>query len=77
MPREKFAEFITSLQNRTNKLDPYQDYILMWLKEYPDVTSAQIHDWLQDGNTVRNYVNDLRDKYHIAKVTVGRMYGTV
>src|SRR5690554_3897908 len=85
MTPDEFAEFIASLQNRTKKLDPYQNYILTWLKEYPDLTSAQIHDWLQEKlkvksvaeNTVRNYVNDLRDKYHIPKVTMERMYGTV
>lgn len=85
MSPDQFAEFIVSLQNRSKKLDPYHDHILMWLKEHPDVTSAQIYDWLQEKldveavseNTVRNYVNDLRDKYHITKVTVGRMYGTV
>lgn len=46
---------------------------------------AQVHDWLQEKldvttvaeNTVRNYVNDLRDRYHTPKVIVGRMYGTV
>lgn len=85
MTPDQFAEFIASLQNRTKKLDPYQEHILIWLKEYPDVTSAQIYDWLQEKldvtsvaeNTVRNYVNDLRDKYHIPKVTIGRVYGTV
>lgn len=33
---------------KTKKLDPYQEHILMWLKEYPDVTSAQRYDWLQE-----------------------------
>ncbi len=85
MTPEEFTEFIASLQNRAKKLDPYQDDILIWLKEHPDMTSSQIHDWLQDRfgvksvaeNTVRNYVNDLREKYHIPKETVGRIYGTV
>ncbi len=85
MTPEDFNKFIHSLQNRTKKLDPYQDHILSWLKEHPDMTSAQIHDWLQERlmiksvaeNTVRNYVNDLRDKYQIPKETTGRIYGTV
>lgn len=57
----------------------------MWLSAHPDVTSAQIYDWLQDKfdiqsvaeNTVRNYVNHLREHYHIPKVTLGRVYGAV
>lgn len=85
MTPEEFAGFIDSLQTRSKKLDPYQDDILAWLKEHPDLTSAQIYDWLQEKyniksvaeNTVRNYVNDLRDKYQIPKETIERMYGTV
>src|SRR5699024_9124392 len=85
MTPDHFSEFIASLQKRQKKLDPYQEYILAWLKEHPDMTSAQIHDWLQEKldvhsvaeNTVRNYVNTLRDKYHIPKETNSRFYGTV
>ncbi|WP_240378207.1 IS21 family transposase [Bacillus piscicola] len=85
MTPDEFAVFIASLQNRTKKLDPYQRYIVTWLKEHPDMTSAQIYDWLQERldvqsvaeNTVRNYVNELRDRYHLPKVTVERIYGTV
>lgn len=85
MTPDEFADFIASLQNRTKKLDPYQSDILTWLKEYPDATSAQIYDWLQDKfniqsiseNTVRNYVNHLREKYHIPKITASRVYGAV
>src|SRR5699024_4669051 len=85
MTPDQFAKFVASLQNRMKKLNPYQEHILIWLKEHPDVTSSQIHDWLREKldvhsvaeNTVRNYVNDLRDKYHIPKAIVERMYGTV
>src|SRR5690606_9448 len=85
MTPDEFAEFIASLQNRSKKLDPYKNYIVTWLKEFPDATSAQVHDWLQEKynvdsvaeNTVRNYVNDLRDKYHIPRKPIERMYGTV
>lgn len=49
------------------------------------MTSAQIYDWLQDKfdiqsvaeNTVRNYVNHLREHYHIPKVAANRIYGAV
>lgn len=85
MTPDQFAAFMASLQNRAKKLDPYRDYILMWLKEHPDMTSAQVYDWLQERfeitsvaeNTVRNYVNDLRDRYHIPKEMIDREYGTV
>ena len=42
---DEFASFIASLQDWTKKLGPYEGDILMWLKEYPDVTSI---DWLQE-----------------------------
>lgn len=85
MTPDEFADFIGSLRNRTKKLDPHQHEILTWLKAYPDATSAQIYDWLQDQcdvqsvaeNTVRNYVNHLRAQYHIPKVTLTRVYGAV
>lgn len=85
MTADAFADFMESLQNRTKKLDPYQSEILAWLKEYPDATSAQIYDWLQDKfdiqsvaeNTVRNDVNHLREYYHIPKVSVNRRYDAV
>src|SRR5699024_3914939 len=85
MTPDEFAEFIASLQIRAKKLDPYKDYIVTWIREHPDVTGAQIHDWLQDKfdvnrvaeNTVRNYVNDLRERYHLPKITTEREYGTV
>src|SRR5699024_3059940 len=74
MTPDAFADFMASLQNRTKKLDPYRSEILTWLKEHPDVTSAQIYDWLQEKfdiqsvaeNTVRNYVNHLREHYRVA-----------
>src|SRR5699024_6816750 len=85
MTPDQFAVFMASLQNRAKKLDPYRDYILMWLKEHPDMTRAQVYEWLQEKfkvtsvgeNTVRNYLNELRDRYHIPKETNGREYGTV
>src|SRR5699024_9117812 len=85
MTPDQFAVFMASLQNRAKKLDPYRDYILMWLKEHPDMTSAQVYDWLQEKfkvtsaaeNTVRNYVKELKDTYHTPKETNGREYGTV
>ena len=80
-----FEEFSNSLRTREKKLDPFRDNLLGWLREHPDLTSAQAYDWLQEKlkvqnvteNTVRNYVNDLREFYHIPKVSVQRTYSTV
>ncbi|WP_347548681.1 IS21 family transposase (plasmid) [Pseudalkalibacillus hwajinpoensis] len=85
MSPDDFEEFITSLKMRGKKLDPYQIHIMEWLKEHPDLTSAQIYDWLEEKlkvkdvseNTVRNYVNELRDKYYIPKVKAHRTYSAI
>ena len=79
------AEWINSLRTRRKKLDPYRDRILSWLKEHPDLSSAQIEDWLKEhdpaieigGSTVRGYVSEIRDLYHIPKVLHNRQYEAV
>ncbi len=85
MSPEEFGDFISSLQNREKKSEPFHDQILEWLREYPDLTGAQVYDWLEEKcnfkevaeNTVRNYINELRDSYHIPKVTTARTYSAV
>jgi len=82
---EDFEEFLSSLKTREKKLDLYHKQILDWLREYPDLTGAQVYDWLEEKldfkdvseNTVRNYVNEMRDFYHIPKTTVVRTYSSV
>jgi transposase len=45
------------------------------LKKHPDLSSAQIEDWLREryptieigGSTIRGYVSEIRDIYHIPK----------
>jgi transposase len=76
MDLEEASEWIISLGSRTKKLDHYHDQILCWLKEHPDLSSAQVEDWLKErhpslkigGSTVRSYVSEMRNIYHIPKV---------
>lgn len=85
MKPKEFYEFVTSLQNRSKKLDPHREKILEWLTEHPDLSSAQIYDWLQEKlevqsvteGTVRNFVNELRELYCISKTSMGRSYTAV
>ena len=82
---EEFEAFILTLQARGRKLDPYREYIVMWLKQHPDLTGAQVYDWLQEKcdvqniaeSTVRSYVNEVRDTYQIPKVSNQRIYEAV
>ena len=82
---DEFMAFVHSLQTREKKLDPYRDHILTWLNEHNDLSSAQIHDWLQEKlnvkhvseGTVRNYVKDIRELYHIPKQVSTRTFGAI
>lgn len=79
------AEWVESIQSRKKKLDPYKELILSWLRQYPDMSSAQVEDWLKEkyrqlevgGSTVREYVRRLRKEYNIVKETTSRDYEAV
>lgn len=71
--------------DRKKKLDPFRDWIVNWLKEYPSLSGAQIYDWLQERfptidvgeSTVRRYVNEMRELYQIEKKEESREYESV
>lgn len=42
------AEWLDSTKTKPKKLDPYQEQILAWLREHPDMKSAQVEDWLRE-----------------------------
>lgn len=82
---EEMALWEASTKTRTKKLDAYEMIIHTWLSENPDVSSAQIHDWLMEHypklivgeSTVRSYVKELREKYAIPKETHQRVYQAI
>jgi transposase len=82
---EEFETWVLSLGSRGKKLDTYEELIVNWLREYPDLSGAQIHDWLRERyenfsigeSTVRGYVNEMREKYHIPKSSTTRPYQAV
>lgn len=85
MSFDEATDWVSTLKTRSKKLDPYRDIILIWLKEHPDLSSAQIEDWLKEkipaikvgSSTLRSYVRELRDTYHIPKVIRIRDYEAV
>lgn len=85
MTFEEAVEWVNSLSSRKRKLDPYRELILSWLKQHPDYTSAQIEDKLKEklqsnsfaGSTVRMYVKELREIYHIPKTVYIREFEAV
>lgn len=82
---EEMAIWMASTKMRTRKLDGYHHLILSWLQEYPDLSSSQILDWLQERyediqvgeSTVRTYVAEMRETYHIPKVKMKRDYEAI
>lgn len=85
MEPEEFATWLASTQERKKKLDTYEEVILGWLRKFPDLSSAQVCDWLEEQypdfnaaeSTVRRYVNKLRAEHRIPKVSPKRVYEAV
>lgn len=75
-----YEEFVTSQSyNRlySHKLDEYEDFTVLFLRKYPFVSAAQVHDRLREtypdfkpvsDKTVFNFVQRLRLTYDIPKV---------
>lgn len=82
---EDMAEWMASVKTRTKKLDPYEMLIHTWLSEHPDLSGAQVYDWLKERyenldvgeSTVRSYVKELREKYNIPKTESKRVYQAI
>jgi transposase len=85
MSFEEVNEWVNTIRKKKRKLDPYRGWILSWLREHPDMSSAQVHDWLKERvpeikvgeSTVRSYVAELRHEYAIPKTVTKREYEAV
>nr|WP_249365454.1 IS21 family transposase [Cytobacillus citreus] len=81
----EMSEWVVQQQSRKKKLDTHKGKILSWLYNYPDMTAAQVFDWLQEKrqvtdiaeSTVRAYVRELRKEYNISKEASPREYEAV
>jgi len=82
---ETMANWVKGTKTRRRKLDKYKDLILSWLREHPDMSAAQVLDWLQEKykdlkvaeSTVRLFVRGLRKEYDIPKEKISRSYEAV
>lgn len=82
---KEVQDFLSASYTKPKKLDPYRDWILAWLEEYPHLSAAQIKDWLLErypdlivgDSTVRLYVNEVREVYQIEKKAHVRQYEAV
>jgi len=82
---DMMSKWVKKTKVRKKKLDPYKELILSWLFEHPDMSAAQVLDWLQEKypnlkvaeSTVRLYVRELRKAYDIPKESLIRDYEAV
>ncbi|WP_243122222.1 IS21 family transposase [Clostridium thermarum] len=82
MKPEEYAELVKEAKNRAKKLDKYKSDILSWIREFRDISTAQIHDWLRErygeldfkDRTLRWYVKKLRKDFNLPKAARDRQY---
>ena len=83
-PKE-MVDWMESTKSRAKKLDKYEELILRWLREHPDMSAAQVYDWLNERfedlevgeSTVRSYVRELHSHYEIPKEIRSRSYEAI
>ncbi len=71
----------------SKKADDYKEFVLECLTKYPDMSAAQIYDWIKERcrletlefqeRAFRNYVKAIRAEYDIKKVSKQRQYEAV
>jgi len=82
---DQFQEVMQAGRSRSKKLKNYRDIILKWLRANPDMSTAQIMDWLKEHyddfsvreRTLRRYVDELRKKHNLPKPVPLRQYQAV
>ncbi len=84
------SEYAVKLENsktRSKKADHYRGFVVECLQKYPDMSAAQIYDWIKERTKLetlefqerafRNYVKAVRKEYDISKQTQSRQYEAV
>src|SRR5699024_8177445 len=82
---EEMAIWLASTKRRTRKVDKHQDEILSWVKEHPELTSAQIADWLDERypayevgeSTVRREAREMQKEVDLPVTTHTSAYDAV
>jgi transposase len=87
MTADEFAAEKENAGLRIKKAEPYEDYVVECLRRYPDMSSAQLYDWILEQNngiklsfkerSFRSYVSHIREEYDISKTIKARQYEAV
>lgn len=77
MTPDEFSEVTVNAKSRKRKADIYRSYVKACLEKYPDMSAAQIYDWIKEKTgkktlefkqrAFRSYVSLLREEYDIPK----------
>ena len=80
MPVDEYQSMHTEIR-KCQYLDEYRDTIIGWIEDYPDMSAAQICDWLKENyevdfkdRTVSRYVSELRKSCNLPKHKEPRSY---
>ena len=87
MPPDEYSKCLNRAQRRKKKADVYKDFVISCLQQYPDMSSAQVYDWIKERSgqknlpfckrAFRNYVNGIRAEYNIPRPETTRQYEAV
>ncbi|MFR3730735.1 hypothetical protein [Lacrimispora sp.] len=80
----EYAARVESAKIRTKKADTYKDFALKCLLKYPDMSAAQLYDWVKERTCLetldfqercsRDYVKSIREEYDNKKPETSRQY---
>lgn len=85
MTEDQYAQYLLDSRNRTKILDPYRDFIVEQIEEYPEITSAIIDgklrmtyaDFEPSYRSVRLYVAKLREELGMPQMRTVRQFSEV
>ena len=87
MAPDDFAAAIKDAGKRTKKADKYKSFVVEYLQKYPDMSAAQVYDWIKERTglatlgfnkrTLRSYTNSIREEYDIKRPDKTREYEAV
>ena len=70
-----YLQLVETSAHHKSRLDGYENVISGWLHQYPDMSGAQVHDWLKERypkykaseRSARRYVSRLRRRLGLEK----------
>ena len=87
MSPTEYAEAEQASKKRRKKADEYKDFVVECLTKYPDMSAAQVYDWIKEQTCLeslyfqkrafRNYVQEIRKEYRIKKPVSAKDYEAV